>query len=112
MRSFWILGLIFVKFLGIRLFYGETENKCAFPGHCVLEQRVKALADGDSIGFTPGSKGSQGARLDQAHKPHLGQAIGSRRHLRSLTARHRMSAPMLRRQSAAFKKRRVIRWPL
>ena len=89
--------------------YGQFENKCPFAPHCVIEQRIQAFAKGDSVGFTPRSEACQGARLDQAHKPHLGQAIGARRHLRSLTARQRTSAPMESRQSAAFKRRRVIR---
>ncbi len=77
----------------------------------MIEECVNRLAYGDSVGFTPRLQACQCARLHEADKPHLWQAIGSRRHLRSLTARQRTNAPMLKRQSAAFKSSRVMRPP-
>ena len=88
--------------------YGKFEDERPFAPHCVIEQRIHAFAQGDSVGRAPRSEACEGARLHKPHDSHLGQAIGPRRHLKSLTARQRMSAPMLKRQSAAFKRRRVI----
>ncbi len=98
-----------MKFFIIRFSsYRKTENKRALPPHGVVKQGVKALAYGYSIGFTPCLKAREGARLHESDNPHLGQAIGLRRHLRSPTARQRMSAPMLKRQSAALRMSLVI----
>jgi hypothetical protein len=74
----------------------------------MIEECVNRLAYGDSVGFTPCLKRSEGARLHEADNPHLGQSIGLRRHLRSLTARQRINAPMLKRQRQALRMSLVI----
>ena len=43
--------------------YGQFENERALASHSVVKQGVKALAQGDSVGFTPRSEACERARL-------------------------------------------------